>query len=94
MKEKCPCKNCICISVCRLKSYNDLVEDCTLLVRYYDEITYETNPSDYPVLTEKIRNSIILLEKILNPVTWEVNLDESDKFSELIVRNGRKRSEL
>jgi len=32
--EKCPCENCICIVLCRQKSYNKLVISCDLLRKY------------------------------------------------------------
>jgi len=33
-QEGCPCKNCLCISVCREKSYTQMTEECDLLQRY------------------------------------------------------------
>lgn len=54
-----PCEGCVCIAICRLKKYSQLVIDCTLINDYFisqtSGYTYQYN-----------------VMAILNPTTWEV----------------------
>jgi len=33
-KPNCPCKDCLCVSICRQKMYNDLIASCKLIRKY------------------------------------------------------------
>ena len=56
---KCPCKDCICIPVCRHKSYNVLFMDCELLNDY--------EPS-YKSMYARDENRITIVLEILKPI--------------------------
>jgi hypothetical protein len=53
----CPCIDCICIPMCRNKTYTDLLTDCILIENYRS-----TNGD----------NRIKTIEHILKPLLWTV----------------------
>jgi len=66
---KCPCENCICISVCRHKEYIELFQDCKIIndfELFYDEVEKRAS--------EKIQ----LLENILQPSEWFIRFSDDD----------------
>ena len=70
-----PCKNCICVPICRFKSYGQLFTDCKLLVVYINEGIDEK--ADIHTISHIIdTNSSILrnhIQDCLNPVSWAVD---------------------
>ena len=63
---KCPCNNCPCVAMCRLKSYARLVE-CKLLAKYITHCRVPIAPYD-----ASWRISIF---NSLKPTTWNINAD-------------------
>jgi len=69
MKEKttkCPCKNCICIPICREKDYIKMIRNCSLLKNL--------------LYGNKFRNFwriLIETEKILKPVRWYIEIKDN-----------------
>ena len=60
--NRCPCKDCVCIPICRNKDYVDLFKDCYLV----DE--YTSSKSKYIVLRDQ--NKICNIQDILKPSAW------------------------
>lgn len=58
---ECPCVGCICVAICRLKTFRQLVGDCELVVDYADK-TVVTHPFYR-----------ISIRDVLDPVLWDVN---------------------
>lgn len=63
---KCPCIKCICLAVCRLKSFSNLFDDCDLLGQYYDDTKHSdiSSPPHY---------NRIAIRDALNPTRWEID---------------------
>ena len=57
----CPCKNCICLPICKHKEYYILFTDCSLLREYI------LNPL---IVVNKHKEHTSQLYKILNPTHW------------------------
>ena len=64
---KCPCFNCICVPVCRHKTFSNLYHSCSLLEDYY-----YGNKSPYP------RVHRLEMSNALKPTRWSV--DDSGYF--------------
>jgi hypothetical protein len=60
--DRCPCKDCICIPICRNKDYVDLFNDCYLLDKY------TSSKSKYVVLRDE--KKIYKIQDILKPNAW------------------------
>ncbi len=61
MKEKCPCEACICVAVCRHKSYTGLFDDCRLITEYLP----------YHLFCIKRKDSkLSCIAKALEPAKW------------------------
>ena len=58
---ECPCKECICLPICRYKRYYQLFEDCKL-VRDYDKKWCVVSVSDDP--------KHFIIYNILKPTLW------------------------
>jgi hypothetical protein len=68
MNKECPCKNCICIPICRHKMYMQLFKDCCLVKKYvpkYDWI-YLGRHRDEKELDERVKEICLAI----NPVRW------------------------
>lgn len=76
MKE-CPCIDCPCIAICRLKTYRNLIGDCSLVIAYINSVTWGDNQDHLPYHRIHVRNAI-------DPVLWNVE-DDTGIF---ISRNG------
>jgi hypothetical protein len=63
---KCPCNNCPCVAICRLKLYARLVE-CELLAKY---ITYYR----VPIATYDPSWRIPIFDS-LRPTTWTIDVN-------------------
>lgn len=64
-RMKIPCKNCICVAVCRHKNYFNLTQ-CSLLHKYIESY----NKGTFVSLTLKYR---YVMYNILKPTKWVVN---------------------
>lgn len=64
---KCPCKDCVCMAICRHKSYFKLVE-CYLLRPMYEGTPLDTNPLVAPHQPQKKA-----LFQCLKPLRWKVD---------------------
>ena len=61
MIDKCPCENCVCLAVCRLKVFPQLFLYCELIFRY------EPN---YNMKYKRDEEKIDAIYHILNPTLW------------------------
>ncbi len=62
--NSCPCNECMCIPICRYKSWTNLMVNCSLIYKY--SITFNNGlPFYYRII---IRN-------ILKPTQWGVDDD-------------------
>ncbi len=60
----CPCENCVCIAVCRLKYFVDLKNQCSLVEQYlFTGMIYDRRHPEFDSRTG-------LITKILDPVLW------------------------
>lgn len=66
----CPCINCICVPVCRLKSYTHMMNDCSLVVTFIDSHNWGDAPH-LPYYRGHIKDAI-------SPAKWDV--DEHGNF--------------
>lgn len=64
--NECPCHNCICVPVCRHKSYHDLYFNCKLLEEYL-KVALSTSSDDWDYENPTVFES---LRRTLNPTTW------------------------
>lgn len=64
----CPCHNCICVPVCRLKEYFHLVDDCALLLK----LLYRGIIIDTVYRRDDYSHKIIEIHKELQPHHWEI----------------------
>ena len=62
---KLPCKNCLCVCICRHKSYSDLFNTCCLLDEYVASLKWSHLPEP-----PYYRMGIY---KILKPTMWNVD---------------------
>ena len=62
---KCPCVNCICMAICRLKPYYRLHQDCVLSRTY---VVNELKQSNEDVFQE--------VYDILKPIRWNVKMSD------------------
>ena len=65
---KCPCKNCICVPMCRHKSYFDLLECPLLFPMYHNDSMSSMNLLDAPHMEQKR-----VLIKYLKPTLWNID---------------------
>lgn len=63
-----PCKECLCIPVCRHKSYHELVSDCTPAADYVN-LTEDEIVNDEDIPEQQMRR-IQDLENMLKPTKW------------------------
>jgi hypothetical protein len=64
----CPCEDCVCLAICRLKGYHPLVQNCQILKTHlYRRQVIDTNyrTGDFPAKIIKVRD-------VLKPMHWEV----------------------
>ena len=65
---KIPCKDCICIPMCRHKNYNKLMIDCTTLfellyVEAKGVIKLNGNSNEF-------EEAILKVQEYIQPITW------------------------
>lgn len=70
--NKCPCKNCICVPICRLKQYQHLVIECNIVFRYLK------SPFGFGKLP-RANGKLNLIKQSLNPTMWTLFYDEYDR---------------
>ena len=80
MTNKCPCKNCLCIAICKRKEYGQLVK-CNLLMDYLYEYerrkqTYRNQP---PHAKSKYQRGLKEVIKIFNLKPVYIYLDSYSK---------------
>ncbi len=61
-----PCHNCICVPICRLRSFRDIYFKCELIRNLFGNKDYPDEIGDYKYLW---------LEEALKPTTWYVNCE-------------------
>lgn len=59
---KCPCKNCVCIPICRNKNINALFDDCSLIREYI---------VDYDNIFLRRTDRMNKMMKIVKPINWK-----------------------
>ena len=62
MNIKCPCINCICVPMCRHKTFDNLYDSCILVEQYY----YDSNLPSPPIHR-------LCISKALKPTRWKVD---------------------
>jgi len=71
-----PCDNCICVPICRHKTYSKLFDDCSLLYRHIDVKSQDIGDTSYITVDIVHCNHVrfrYVLQTYLNPTTWEIN---------------------
>lgn len=71
-----PCKDCICLAICRHKPYTNLLTDCSLLCNFINMHTEEIEGNLYITIDIINKNTLYfrrLLQTHLKPTTWSVN---------------------
>ncbi len=63
---KCPCVDCVCIAICRLKTYSKLIGGCGL-VSYYVRRNLSSTPGPFLYRID--------IRDIIKPIEWEVDSD-------------------
>lgn len=66
--NSCPCDGCVCIPVCRHKSWSNLIYQCSLIYNYINSYTSYDGVFYYK----------LVMEEILKPTEWR--LDEKGYF--------------
>lgn len=61
-----PCINCVCVPICRHKSYHNLYQDCKLLADYLQE-TLRNTSNDWDEENPTVFES---LKEVLKPTGW------------------------
>jgi hypothetical protein len=57
---KCPCRECLCVGICRHKEYIKLFSDCILVRKWYGRASSITQEDKFA----------FQLYTILQPTTW------------------------
>lgn len=69
-----PCLGCVLMAVCRYKTYEKMVEDCSLV----KSILYKQN-DDYPTIsrgsrTREFKSVVLKIQDIVKPVKWKTTI--------------------
>ena len=86
---KCPCIDCITLSICRQKQYGQLVKDCPYPAEFV--LTTEGRATN-PRHRDKVR--MRELHRVLKPVCWKLENSEFRSAHVVLVKytlEGRKR---
>lgn len=67
-----PCKDCLCVPICRQKQYYYLIEDCSILDEflYLDKARFIEGTSRMTTRKERFPESLNEIYETLNPTTW------------------------
>jgi hypothetical protein len=65
---KVPCKNCICLPLCRNKRYTRLFKDCTL---WKDFVGHKVDEDPEKIKIHRIK--FLEFMKVLKPTRWYIN---------------------
>ena len=60
--EECPCIDCICIPVCRHRSFSEIIRNCSIVCEY-ENTHMERNGEEYFI-------SLLEMERVLKPTNW------------------------
>ena len=60
--QKCPCIDCVCIPICRHRSFSEMLTRCSI-IHEYENSHMERNGEEYFI-------SLLELEKVLKPTNW------------------------
>jgi len=63
--KKCPCVDCVCVAICRLKRYTILIRDCKLVVDYINSHAWD-GAIHLPYFRALICDAI-------DPTSWKVD---------------------
>ncbi|MHA1972862.1 MAG: hypothetical protein ACTSW1_07710 [Candidatus Hodarchaeales archaeon] len=66
--QSAPCKDCICVPVCRFKGYHPLVSQCRII----KDILYRDQGIDISTRTKDFNIAIFDIFNALNPQHWIV----------------------
>jgi len=71
----CPCKECICVAVCKHKRFDDLIRDCKIVgnLLYYE---------DTGTRTRAFSKNVVEMKKALKAHTWNCII-EDDGFAKI-----------
>jgi hypothetical protein len=77
-----PCKDCICIPICRHKRIKHLFDDCSLVKEYEPDWSHKTSRNPY---------KLYKIQEMINPTKWIYNYERNfldgwrwmDKASEI-----------
>lgn len=74
MEYKCPCDGCVCVPVCRHKTYCDLTGDCRLIENY---IVYYNSSANSSLKFDASHGfpHRVGIQEALKPTVWAVNFD-------------------
>lgn len=64
-----PCKDCLCLGICRNKTYAVMVDECPLIGKLLYRRSMRANPAYRTPMFEKI---IFQVQDILKSNTWQV----------------------
>ena len=78
---KCPCKQCICVPICKHRVYNVLLNKCGLLKKY---LFYKGQHHDSK-RRRWFSKTILYAERCLKPKLWHVEV-ERDGYAHVISR--------
>lgn len=70
--EDVPCHECICVPVCRLKSFNVLLNDCAKIKYFY-------YTEQHVLKQNKFNNKIIVIQDALKDPVWKTLLNKIEK---------------
>ena len=68
--DACPCENCVCLAICRLKQYQPLVYGCSII----SEVLYKCGTADSRYRKPGFAGIVTKVEEALQPVHWEVSI--------------------
>jgi len=81
---KCPCKDCVCIPICKLKEYPILIRNCEEVWNYLSNPFPSWSFTDKEKIVQRENGRISMVHKILNPTNWQLTYDE---YNRVIVEN-------
>ena len=64
-----PCEGCLCVPMCRHKTYQKLIEDCAVL---HDKIMERKHDNEFK--TMKIMQWRVEIQDVIKPTNWEVDI--------------------